>query len=126
MKIFLCLFVLAAIAMAIPADTDVSGKWTGTMTRTGPEGNGDTSPALLILKQAGSEITGSAGPNDGEQFPLKKGMIANGKVTIEIEPQVNQSIKLELVVAGEKMTGDITMSRDGQSRTGKLEVARSK
>lgn len=125
MKIFLWFIALAAIALALPADTDVSGKWTGTMTRTGPEG-GDSSPALLILKQTGGDITGSAGPNDGEQFPLKKGVITGNKVTLEIEPRENQSIKLELVLAGEKMTGDITMSRDGESRTGKLEVARAK
>jgi hypothetical protein len=126
MKTLLCLFVLAAIALAIPADTDVSGKWTGTMTRTGPEASGESSPAMLVLKQAGGEITGTAGPNDGEQFPLKKGTIAGDKVTLEIEPRENQSIKLQLVLSGEKMTGEITMSRDGQSRTGKLEVARTK
>ena len=125
MKILLCLFVLAAIALAIPADTDVSGKWTGTMTRTGTEGS-ESSPALLILKQSGGAITGSAGPNDGEQFPLKKGTITGNKVSIEIEPRENQSIKLELVLDGEKMTGEITMSRDGESRTGKLDVSRSK
>ena len=126
MKILLCLFVLAAIALAIPADTDVSGKWTGTMTRTGPDAGGESSPATLILKQTGGEITGTGGPNEGEQFPLKKGTITGDKVTLEIEPRENQSIKLELVLAGEKMTGEITMSRDGQSRTGKLEVARTK
>lgn len=125
MKIFLCLFALAALALAVPADVDVSGKWTGSFVRTGPEGNGDTSPALLVLKQTGGEITGTAGPNDGEQFPLKKGSISGDKVTIEIQHE-NQSIRLELVVAGEKMKGEIQMSRDGQTRTGKLEVERAK
>src|SRR5215467_1014489 len=125
MKTFLCFFALIAMALAIPADIDVSGKWSGSFVRTGPEGNGDSSPALLILKQTGGEITGTAGPNDGEQFPLKKGTISGDKVTIEIQHE-SQSIRLDLVVSGDKMKGEIQMSRDGQTRTGKLEIERAK
>jgi len=125
MKTFLCLFALVALTLAIPADIDVSGKWSGSFVRTGPEGNGDTSSALLILKQTKGEITGTAGPNDGEQFPLKKGTISGDKVTIEIQHE-SQSIRLDLVVSGDKMKGEIQMSRDGQTRTGKLEIERAK
>ena len=70
MKTFLCFFALIAIALAIPADIDVSGKWSGSFVRIGPERNRDTSSALFIQKQTGGEITGTTGPNDGEQFPL--------------------------------------------------------
>jgi hypothetical protein len=124
-KIFLCLIALCTLALAAPAETDVTGKWTGTLTTSGPDGGGP-SPALLILKQTGGEITGSVGPSDDQQFPVKKGTIAGSKITLEIEPHENQSIKVELVLAGEKMTGDLTMSRDGETRTGKVEVARAK
>jgi hypothetical protein len=113
------------MTLAAPADVDVSGKWTGSFVRTGPEGNGDTSPALLVLKQTGGEITGTAGPNDGEQHPLTKGTISGDKVTIEIQHE-SQSIRLDLVVSGDKMKGEIKMSREGQTRTGKLEVERAK
>ena len=125
MKIFLYLIAICALALAVPADTDVSGKWTGTLTNTGGDNPGESSPALLILKQAGGELTGTAGPDEGQQFPVKKGTVSGSKVTFEIEHE-NQTIKVELVLAGEKMTGDITMSRDGQNRTGKLELARAK
>ena len=97
----------------------------GELRADRPEGNGDTSSALLILKQTKGEITGTAGPNDGEQFPLKKGTISGDKVTIEIQHE-SQSIRLDLVVSGDKMKGEIQMSRDGQTHTGKLEIERAK
>jgi hypothetical protein len=126
MKIFLCLIALCALGLAARAETDVTGKWTGTLTISGPDGGGEPSSALLLLKQSGSEITGTVGPNDGEQFPVKKGTIAGSKITLEIEPHENQSVTVELVVTGEKMTGELSMSRDGEKRTGKIEVARAK
>ena len=60
MKAILCLLALAG---GLFADTNLTGKWTGTFT---PE-NGDEGPALLQLKQTGTDITGSIGPDDNEQ-----------------------------------------------------------
>ena len=55
----------------------------------------------------------------------KKGTISGDKVTIEIQHE-GQSIRLDLVVSGDRMKGEIQMSRDGQTRTGKLEIERAK
>ena len=124
MKILLCLAAIAAIALSAPADVNVSGKWSGTFSVTGSDGNSE--PAFLLLKQEGTTVTGSAGPNESQQHPIKKGSVAGNKLTLEIEPRENQSIKLEPVVDGDQMKGEINMARDGETRSGKLEVARAK
>ena len=124
MKILLCLTAIAAIALCAPADVNVSGKWSGTFSVTGSDGNSE--PAFLLLKQEGTTVTGSAGPNESQQHPIKKGSVAGNKLTLEIEPRENQTIKLELVVDGDQMKGEINMARDGENRSGKLEVARAK
>ena len=124
MKILLCLAAIAAIALSAPADVNVSGKWSGTFSVTGSDGNSE--PAFLLLKQEGTTVTGSAGPNETQQHPIKKGSVAGNKLTLEIEPRENQTIKLELVVDGDRMKGDINMARDGETRNGKLDLARAK
>jgi len=60
---YLLSFVLS---MASLFAADVTGTWTGTLTRTS-EGGGQPSPAHLILKQEGITLTGSGGPNACEQ-----------------------------------------------------------
>jgi hypothetical protein len=37
------------------------------------------------LRQSGAEITGTAGPNEDQQWPIQKGKIDGGKVTFEID-----------------------------------------
>jgi hypothetical protein len=126
MKTLLCLVALTALTMAAPADVNVSGKWTGTLNTTQPDGAANESSAFLVLKQEGTAITGSAGPNENEQHPIKKGTVAGDKITLEIEPRENQTIRVELVLAGDRLKGDVIMSRDGESRNGKLDLARAK
>jgi hypothetical protein len=124
MKTLLCLASMAVLLLAAPADTDITGKWSGTMV-TSPDG-GDAGPALLVLKQSGSDITGTAGPNEGEQYSITKGTRTGDKITLEVQPNEGKSIKLELALADEHLKGKITMSHDGESRTATIDVTRAK
>ena len=120
-KTFSC-FLLSAMMALTAAAVDVTGKWTGNIAIE----NNDPEPAMLILKQDGAAITGSAGPNEGEQWPIKIGKIEGNKITLEI-PRNNEGVyKLELVVDGDKITGDVTATRGDQSMTAKLTAARAK
>jgi hypothetical protein len=60
----LLLFLSVALACAATA-ADISGKWSGTFVAE----NGDSGSAYVILKQSGSTITGSGGPDANEQWP---------------------------------------------------------
>jgi hypothetical protein len=124
MKVLLCLAAMAALTLAAPADTDISGKWSGSAV-TSPQ-NGETIPALLILKQSGNDITGTAGPNEGQQYPITKGTRSGDKITLEIHPNENQTIKVEMALAADHLKGQLTMSRDGESRSATIDVTRAK
>ena len=66
------LFAASTLSASQAKPVDLTGTWTGTLTRsTGEEG-----PAHIVLKQKGTEVTGTAGPGPDRQVE-----IANGKVT---------------------------------------------
>ena len=125
MKTLLCLLIVAVLAGVAMADVDVSGKWSGSFNVTSPDGETHESTAVLILKQSGTTITGTAGPNEDQQFNIQNGKIDGSKITLEVDHD-GQPIKMDLVLAGDRITGEANMSHDGQTAKAKLEVTRAK
>ena len=123
MKTLLC-FLLAA-TLAVAADVDVTGKWTGTFNMTGPNGETDNSTAVLMLKQSGAAISGTVGPDEEKQFPIVKGKIDGDKITLEADHD-GHPLNFTLVLAAGRITGDVQMSRDNQTMKAKLDVGRAK
>ena len=78
--------VLASIALLLGAWTlsaaDVTGKWSGTID-VRENGEQRTVPVLLILKQDGDKITGTAGDNEEDRHPIQKGILDGDNLTIE-------------------------------------------
>ena len=130
MKGFVCFLTLVALALAValPARAaDVTGKWSGTFTMTGPDGNTEDSAAFMVLKQNGTELTGTGGPDEGEQWPTEKGKIENNKITGEVHAPDGALYKLDLVLDGDHIKGDVTVtSPDGQTMKAKLDATRAK
>ncbi len=125
MRTLICLFIVAALAGLAIADVDVSGKWSGSFAITNPDGETNASTAVFLLKQSGAAITGTAGPNEEQQFEIRKGMIEGGKITLEVDHD-GQIIKLDLVMADNRITGEANISRDGQTAKAKIDVTRAK
>jgi hypothetical protein len=119
------ILILAALWIATAAAADASGKWTGNFKITGQDGEERDRTALIILKQTGSDITGSVGPHEGEQHPITKGKIEGDKISLESSdgPMV---IKLNLVLAGDRISGDVTAEGEGRSLKAKIDLARAK
>ena len=123
MKTIACALLLAAVAFA----ADVTGKYSGTYTAPNSDGQMNESPVLIILKQAGTAITGSGGPDESRQYPIRNGKIAGAKITGEAVNPDGPIYKLNLTVAGDKITGDVQINLpNGQTATAKLDVARMK
>ena len=125
MRTLLCFLMLAALAGVAMADVDVTGKWSGTFNATNPDGESKESTALLVLKQSGSDISGTVGPNEDEQFPIKKGKIDGDKITLEVDHD-GHNMTFNLVLAADRITGEAQMSRDGQTMKAKIDVGRAK
>jgi hypothetical protein len=119
------ILILAAVWVAAAAGADVSGQWSGSFKATNPDGETRDGTALLILKQTGSEITGSVGPHADEQHAITKGKIEGDKITLE-STDGGMTIKLELVVTGDRIAGDATANGEGRTMKAKLDVSRVK
>jgi hypothetical protein len=113
-------FLVIALAAATLAAADVTGSWKGTFT---PDGR-DAGPALLILKQEGNAVTGTAGPDENERHPISKGKVENDTVTFDVETP-GGVMTFALKQKGDELTGDVTRERDGQKQTAKLVVKRT-
>lgn len=121
MKTILCTLFLAAFAVVAQA-ADATGKWTGTFT---PE-EGGGGAGVVVLKQDGAELTGTAGPSDDEQLAISNGKVDGNKVTFEIKHPSGMTLKMELTLDGDSLKGDVTGNRDGQTMKAKLDLKRVK
>jgi hypothetical protein len=122
MKAIICMLLLTLLALTASA-ADISGKWSGTFA---PEG-GDSNPAFAVLKQSGTTLTGTAGPDESQQWPIQNGKIEGNKITLEVKADDGTVYKCDLTVTGDNMKGDIAASRpDGNTLKAKMELARVK
>ena len=119
--IFLCSLLCLALALTAAA-ADVSGKWSGTFT---PE-NGDGDSAYVIVKQAGSTITGTGGPDANDQWPGLQGKIDGNKVTFTVTSAADGTVfKCTMVLDGDHLNGDIEFTApDGGSGKAKMNLTR--
>ena len=125
MKRLSIVMILAVLCAMAAAAADVTGKWAGSFKATRADGEVQDGTALIILKQTGSDITGTVGPHEGEQHAITKGKIEGDKITLESADGA-MVIKLSLVLAGDRIAGDVTASGEGREIKGKLEVTRAK
>ena len=116
-KLFLTFFALVLSALA----ADVTGTWTGKVVAD-PD---NTRSVYFILKQTGSQLTGSAGYTLDEQVPIENGKIDGDTITFEIT--TNDSMyKIKLVSDGEGMKGTVDVQHGNDSQTLKLAITRVK
>ncbi|HKF04669.1 MAG TPA: hypothetical protein VKB49_20265 [Candidatus Sulfotelmatobacter sp.] len=111
-KIMGILLLLVSTAVA----ADLSGKWSGTFRATGADHD---IPQLFILKQDGSKLSGSGGPNEGEQYPIESPRIDDDKVAFEITTG-EWKFSYHLKVSGPHLTGDLELTSADTRRTAKV------
>src|SRR5215471_15116507 len=112
MRTLTCIFVLVMLAICATAAVNVTGKWSGSFNPIAADGTSKESTAVMVLKQNGTEITGTVGPNEEKQFAIQKGKIEGDKITLEVQDDNNHLIKFDLVIANERIKGDANMSAD--------------
>lgn len=113
--------LLLAALTAAPAN--VKGKWEGTVSGTAEDGTTRKDPAVLILDQKDTTITGSLGGSETDQHPITKGTIDGDKVVLLAKHDANgQEFRLELTVKGDEMTGTVVSG----TRKGAVAIKRKK
>jgi hypothetical protein len=98
---------------------DASGNWVGTLT----DERGSNS-ALLILKQDGTKLTGTAGSDESDRHEIQNGTIQGDAVAFEVQLQ-DRILFVRLKMSDQEMTGRLEMKRNGETiRTATLALKR--
>jgi len=129
MKTFAALaFLLLTMVPAQAQKTDLTGKWTGTMTRTAPDGRTQTIDFMCDLTQKGKELTGTAGPNADRQWAIEKGGTVEGtKVKFRVQQPEGPMRTFTLALVKDRLQGEMLAQPPGDapSFTTKVDLGRA-
>ena len=116
--------VAVVLLLAVSAIAgDLTGKWSGVFKVDGGDHN---VPQLFLLKQQGKTLSGSGGPNAGEQYPIENGRIDGNEIRFELTTgEWKFAYDLKQTGPGE-LKGDLKLESVGDSRTAKVSLARAK
>ncbi len=124
---------LAAIAVLLwtmaPAhaqNTNLTGKWTGTLTRTAPDGRTQSIDFMFDLIQKGKVLSGTAGPNAERQWAIEKGAVDGSNVTFRVQQPDGPLRTFTLKLVEGRLLGEMLAELKGQSFTAKVDVGRAK
>jgi hypothetical protein len=116
------LLALLLIAPVAGAQTDLSGTWSGPFIMT-VDGETHDNTAVMILKQKGNELTGTAGSSAERQWPIVKSKVDGASAEFDVQsegPLVHFSVKL---VDGH-LKGEAKAEFEGQRLTGTVDLQR--
>jgi hypothetical protein len=107
-SILVSLLLLAAWTLSA---SDLTGKWSGTVDMK-QDGEAQTIPVIMIVKQDGNKLTGTAGPEE-DQHAIQKGLVDGDTITMEVDSG-EDIFYLELKVDGDQITGAVKQGTDGE------------
>lgn len=115
-------FTLVLATALFAAADGVTGKWTGSFVIT-MDGETKDEMALLDLKQNGTELTGTGGPNAEEQWPIQNGKVEGNKLTFDVQSG-GPLIKFNLTLADGHLKGDAKAEHEGRSMKAVVDLQR--
>jgi hypothetical protein len=125
MKTLICLLLLTGLTLSAG---ELTGKWSGKFDITNASGETKPDSVYMILKVDGAAVTGTAGPNEDQQWTIKNGKLEAGKLTFEVVPEgaAHGSIVFDLLVDGDTIRGTAAgTGDDGEKMSAKVEVKRA-
>ena len=72
------------LCLSVPGAPDVSGVWTGEMQQKADDGRTAHQAMVFRLKQAGDEITGTAGPDAAHQSAIRDAKLVADHLTFSV------------------------------------------
>jgi len=115
MKTLICLLLLTGLTLSAG---ELTGKWTGKFDITNASGETKPDQAYMVLKVDGTKVTGTAGPNEDQQWTIRNGKLEAGKLTFEVVPEGDQDkglLVFDLVFDGDTIRGTAT-GHDGDNK----------
>ena len=129
MKTLVALAVLLMTMVPAAAQTKpatLTGKWTGTLTRTSPDGSQTQSIDWMSeLTQEGKVLTGTTGPNAERQWKIEKGAVDGAKVTFQTQQPNGPQRTFTLTLVKGRLQGEMLAQMGDQSFTAKVDLGRA-
>jgi len=125
MKLLISALLLTAMTLSAG---ELTGKWSGKFDITNSQGETKPDSAVMNLKLDGTTVTGTAGPNEDQQWAIRKGKLENGKLTFEVVPEGGDGALLifDLVFDGDTIKGTASGTGDGgEKMSAKLDLKRA-
>ena len=134
MKRIALVLVLLVLSPMLFAAEDVSGTWAGTFIVTNDQNPPRNSTAHLVLKQTGATVTGTAGPNEGDQEAIAHGKVATVKkdgkdvtsVTFDMQDTGGPLVHFVLSLVAGHLKGTADAAQDGHKMSAAIDVTRLK
>ncbi len=110
------------LAVTVLAADDLTGKWSGSFNIT-MEGQTQDEVIYLVLKQNGTELTGTAGPNVDKQWPILKGKVEGSKVMFDVQSD-GPLVKFDLTLADGHLKGQAKAEHEGMTMKAAVDAQR--
>jgi hypothetical protein len=114
-RILLALILFATSALA----ADFTGTWSGEGVT-----NGESHPLYFVLKQDGTMLTGSGGPDASEQHNFKSTKVEVDKIILEVAIGEKGTLHFELKSEGDGLKGTVQVIRDEGNESGTVALKR--
>ena len=117
----LAVMLMFAAGLSATAD-DFTGTWTGSFTIV-VDGQTENETAHMVLTQKGAELTGTAGPNPDQQWPILKAKADGTKAEFDVQsdgPLVHFSLRIEKG----RLKGEASAEHEGKKMTGVVDLER--
>jgi hypothetical protein len=115
------ILVVALLFILGLAVGDVSGNWHGSFRVDG--GDHDV-PQLLLLKEDGSKLTGTGGPDATERYPILNGQVNGDRVTFELTTG-DWKFFYDLKNSGVQMSGNLLLKSANDSRRAEVTLKKA-
>src|SRR5688572_25625073 len=118
--------LLLTLVPAHAQTSNLTGKWTGKLTRTAPDGQTQSIDFMFDLKQKDKVLTGTAGPNAERQWTIEKGAVDGSNVTFRVQQPDGPMRTFTLKLVKDRLQGEMLAELKGQSFTAKVDAGRAK
>jgi hypothetical protein len=118
--------LLLTLVPAHAQTSNLTGKWTGKLTRTAPDGQTQSIDFMFDLKQKDKVLTGTAGPNAERQWTIEKGAVDGSNVTFRVQQPDGPMRTFTLKLVKDRLQGEMLAELKGQSFTAKVDAGRDK
>jgi hypothetical protein len=125
MKTLICLLLLTGLTLSAG---ELTGKWSGKFDITAAAGETKPDSAVMNLKVDGTKVTGTAGPNEDQQWTIKNGKLEADKLTFEVVPEGDEDkglLVFDLVFDGDTIRGTATGREGDNKMSAKVDLKRA-